>query len=134
MPGLSLPVLLLTESRSAWIGAVAGLGVLLLLLAGRRSLGRMILTGAAFALIVIPSYFLQLGVARASPLAVNVFRALGPAFVFAAQQFDGRVRYSESTLACVVAFVLFTVMASLPRGLSELRASQSEAVGVLEFL
>ncbi len=43
---------------------------------------------AAFALIAFPSFSLQLGLARASPLAVNNMRALGPVFVFGVQQFD----------------------------------------------
>ena len=52
----------------------------------------------AFAVITIPSFMLQLGVARASPLAVNVMRSLGPVSVFAVQQFDGRLRFSGATL------------------------------------
>jgi len=52
----------------------------------------------AFAVITIPSFMLQLGIARASPLAVNVMRSLGPVSVFAVQQFDGRLRFSGATL------------------------------------
>jgi hypothetical protein len=59
---------------------------------------------SAFSLIVIPSFLLQLGISRTTPLAANVFRALGPAFVFAMQQFDGRLRFSGATLIAVVAF------------------------------
>ena len=79
------------------------------------------LAAAAFALIVMPNYFLQLGVARASPLAVNVIRALGPVFVFAAQQIDDRVHFSGPTLACVIAFALFACVASMMRGWAEVR-------------
>ncbi len=77
---------------------------------------------AAFCLIVIPSYFLQLGIARTSPLTVNVMRALGPIFVFAVQQFDGRLRFSGATLSCTVAFMLFATLASVLRGWAEARA------------
>jgi drug/metabolite transporter (DMT)-like permease len=76
---------------------------------------------AAFGLIVIPSYFLQLGVARTSPLAVNVMRSLGPIFVFAAQQFDGRLSVSGATLSCILAFVFFATLTSTSRGWAEAR-------------
>jgi drug/metabolite transporter (DMT)-like permease len=78
-----------------------------------------LLAATAFALIVIPSFFLQLGVARTSPLTVNVIRALGPTFVFAAQQFDGRLHFSGGTLACILAFVFFETIASMLRGWQE---------------
>ena len=74
---------------------------------------------AAFGLIVIPSYFLQLGVARTSPLAVNVFRSLGPVFVFAAQQVDGRIQFSGPTLICILAFVCFATLSGTLRGWAE---------------
>ena len=70
------------------------------------------LTVMAFALVVIPGFMLQLGIARASPLSVNVFRALGPVFVFAVQQLDGRLRFSGATLGCVIAFCICAVTAS----------------------
>lgn len=75
----------------------------------------------AFGLVVIPSYFLQLGVARTSPLAVNVIRSLGPIFVFSAQQFDGRLRFSGATLACILVFVFFATLTSTLRGWAEAR-------------
>ena len=80
---------------------------------------------AAFGLIVIPSFFLQLGIARTSPLTVNVMRALGPIFVFAAQQFDGRLRFSGATLACTIAFAFFAVLTSSLRGWAEARQVQT---------
>jgi hypothetical protein len=79
---------------------------------------------AAFVLIALPSFFLEMGVARSSPLAVNVIRALGPAFVFAAQQLDGRLTFSGATLACIVAFSVFAGLASVLRATAELRRSQ----------
>jgi drug/metabolite transporter (DMT)-like permease len=77
------------------------------------------LTVMALALVVIPGFMLQLGIARASPLAVNVFRALGPVFVLAVQQLDGRLRFSGATLGCVIAFCICAVTASFLRGWSE---------------
>ena len=66
----------------------------------------------AFALITLPSFMLQLGVARVSPLSANVMRALGPVFVFALQQFDGRLRFSGETLTCIAGFCVFAIVAS----------------------
>ena len=39
-----------------------------------------------------------------APLTANVLRALGPVFVFALQQFDGRLTYSTPTLICILAY------------------------------
>jgi len=80
-----------------------------------------LLAAIAFGLIVIPSLFLQLGIARTSPLTVNVIRALGPTFVFAAQQFDGRLQFSGATITCIFAFVFFATFTSLVRGWSQAR-------------
>ncbi|MGI9381704.1 MAG: hypothetical protein ACR2PO_00995 [Methyloligellaceae bacterium] len=80
------------------------------------------IAGAVFVLIVIPSYFLQLGITRASPLAVNVMRSLGPVFVFAAQQLDGRLTFSGPTLACILVFAACTLLSSVARGRAEIRA------------
>ena len=77
------------------------------------------LSTAAFMLIVVPSFAVQLGIARASPLAVNVIRAMGPVFVFAFQQLDGRRSFSAPTLACIAAFCVFATLASLVRGWRE---------------
>lgn len=74
---------------------------------------------AAFGLIVIPSYFLQLGIARTSPLTVNVMRSLGPIFVFAVQQLDGRLRFSGATLSCILAFMFFAMLTGVLRGWAE---------------
>ena len=74
---------------------------------------------AAFALIVLPSFLVQLGVSRTTPLTANVFRALGPVCVFAVQQLDGRLTFSGATLACIVLFCLFAITASAVRGWSE---------------
>jgi drug/metabolite transporter (DMT)-like permease len=76
---------------------------------------------AAFALIVTPSFLVQLGISRTTPLTANVFRALGPVFVFAAQQFDGRLRFSGATLLCILVFCVCAVGASASRGWLEAR-------------
>ncbi|MEM8976030.1 MAG: hypothetical protein AAGD43_28525 [Pseudomonadota bacterium] len=78
-----------------------------------------ILAGSAFLLIVIPSFLVQSGVSRTSPLLANVFRALGPVCVFGFQQFDGRLQFSGATLACIIAFSAITIAASLIRGWRE---------------
>ena len=75
----------------------------------------------AFTLIVIPSFSLQLGIARSPALALNTIRALGPVFVFAAQQFGDRLSFSGATLVCVLVFAISTVLASGLRARDELR-------------
>lgn len=75
----------------------------------------------AFAIITIPSFLLQLGIARASPLTANVMRALGPVCVFSVQQFDGRLQFSTATLLCILAFSGFAILASIIRGYGEIR-------------
>jgi drug/metabolite transporter (DMT)-like permease len=85
--------------------------------------GLLLLTGTAFALIVIPAYVIQLGIARASPLAVNVIRALGPVSVFAFQQIDGRLQFSGPTLICVTAFCVSAIGASLFRAWNEVKSA-----------
>lgn len=75
---------------------------------------------SAFALVVLPSLLLQLGVARASPLAVNVMRALGPVAVFVVQQFDNRLAFSTATLACILVFSGSAIVASGVRARAEL--------------
>jgi len=74
-----------------------------------------ILAFTAFTLIIFPSFLLQLGVARATPLTVNVMRSLGPVFVFAVQQADGRLQFSGATLLCVLTYCVIVVAASVLR-------------------
>ena len=78
----------------------------------------------AFALIVIPSFSLQLGIARSSPLSVNVIRAMGPVFVFAAQQLDDRLSFSSATLICILLFSISASAASELRAHAELRQTR----------
>lgn len=104
------------------LGAAVVLEALLGEPAARPSIEAVpILAVAAFALIVTPSFLVQLGISRTTPLAVNVFRSLGPVFVFAIQQFDGRLRFSGATLICIVVFCVCAVSASVLRGWAETR-------------
>ena len=89
--------------------------------------GLAALAATIFALIILPSHILQLGVARTNPLTVNVIRALGPVFVFAAQQLDGRLTFSGATMACVVAYCLFAVVASGVRAGGEVQDNVSSS-------
>lgn len=91
--------------------------------------GLLLLTSTAFALIVVPAYVIQLGIARASPLAVNVIRALGPVSVFAFQQIDGRLSFSGPTLICVTVFCVSAIGASLFRAWNEVRSPSNPASG-----
>ena len=96
-----------------------------------------LLTLTAFALVTIPSFALQLGIARASPLAVNIMRSLGPVSVFAVQQFDGRLKFSGPTLLCIAGFCIFAITASVLRSWSEVRAGSdgippARVAGVIE--
>jgi drug/metabolite transporter (DMT)-like permease len=84
----------------------------------------------AFVVVTIPSFMLQLGIARASPLAVNVIRSLGPVSVFAVQQFDGRLKYSAATLLCIAGFCFFATTASLLRAWSEIRSRRDTPLAV----
>ncbi len=108
------------------LGAAAVLEMVLGTPSARPALGALpFFAAAAFLLIVTPSLLVQIGVSRSSPLAVNVFRALGPVFVFAVQQLDGRLRFSGATLLCIVAFCLCATGASVLRGWREARQSET---------
>src|SRR6516164_6799362 len=51
-----------------------------------------LLSAATTVFIVLPLYAYQLGIGRTTPLTAQVIRALGPVFVFAMEQFDGRLQ------------------------------------------
>lgn len=70
---------------------------------------------AGFALIVLPLYVLQLGIARTPPLTAHVIRALGPVFVFALEQLDGRIRFAPSVLALIIVYSVCAIGASITR-------------------
>jgi drug/metabolite transporter (DMT)-like permease len=54
---------------------------------------------ASLALIVLPNYVNQVGVALASPITVRAVLAVGPVLVFALQLLERRVSFSPATLA-----------------------------------
>ena len=78
--------------------------------------GLTVLAVLATALIVIPLFVLQIGIARTAPLTAHVLRALGPIFVFAAQQLDGRLTYSAPTLICILLYSIVAIMGALAHG------------------
>ena len=75
------------------------------------------LAALATALIVIPLFVLQLGIARTAPLTAHILRALSPVFVFAAQQLDGRLSYSTPTLICILAYSAVAIAGALAHSL-----------------
>ena len=62
------------------------------------------LTALATILMVLPLYAFQVGIALTAPLTANVLRALGPVFVFALQQIDGRLTHSTPTLVGILVY------------------------------
>ena len=82
-----------------------------------RELG--ILSVATTALIVLPLFAFQLGIGRTTPLTAQVIRALGPVFVFALEQFDGRMHYSAPTLVCILAYSASVIVSNVAHGWSE---------------
>ena len=73
-------------------------------------------------LIVLPLYALQVGTALTAPLTAHVLRSLGPAFVFALQQFDGRLIYSTPTLVCVLAYSAAAIASNVAHGFCQAHA------------
>jgi len=133
--GASITVSLLYCKRlqDSGIGAdavTAARYIVLILLAGAVVLWRgetgiatshafVTLSVATTALIVLRLFAFQLGVGRTTPLTAQVIRALGPVFVFALEQFDGRMRYSLPTLLCILAYSASVVVSNIAHGWSE---------------
>jgi drug/metabolite transporter (DMT)-like permease len=67
-------------------------------------------------LIVLPLYIYQLGIGRTSPLTAQVIRALGPVFVFALEQLDGRLHYSLPTLTCILVYSASVIVSNIAHG------------------
>jgi drug/metabolite transporter (DMT)-like permease len=86
-------------------------------IATSRELG--VLSVATTGLIVLPLFAFQLGIGRTTPLTAQVIRALGPVFVFALEQFDGRMHYSGATLLCIVAYSASVIVSNIAHGWSE---------------
>lgn len=70
---------------------------------------------ASLALIVLPNYVNQIGVALASPVTVRTVLALGPVLVFALQVVEGRVPSSPATLTACVLYAVVAVAAAAAR-------------------
>jgi len=75
----------------------------------------LMLTGLTTILVILPLYALQVGIALTSTLTANVMRSLGPVFVFAIQQADGRLAYSTPTLVCILAYSAAAIASNLAR-------------------
>ena len=74
---------------------------------------------AATALIAMPLFALQVGIALTAPLTAHVIRSLGPVCVFALEQIDGRVVYSTPTLVCIIAYSMAAIASNLVHGWRE---------------
>lgn len=73
----------------------------------------------ATALMIVPLYALQVGITRTSPLTTHVIRSLGPVFVFALEQIDGRMTWSLPTLVCILAYSFFVIVSNIAHGWHE---------------
>ena len=71
------------------------------------------------ALIVLPLFVLQVGIALTVPLTAHVIRSLGPVCVFALEQIDGRLIYSTPTLVCIAVYSAAAITSNLARGWKE---------------
>lgn len=80
------------------------------------------LTALATLLIVLPLYAFQVGIGLTAPLTAQVLRALGPVFVFAMQQIDGRLAYSAPTLICILAYSAAAILSNLAHARRATRA------------
>ena len=75
-----------------------------------------LLSAVTTVLIVLPLYAYQLGIGRTTPLTAQVIRALGPVFVFALEQLDGRLHYSLPTLACILVYSASIIVSNIAHG------------------
>lgn len=80
---------------------------------------------AAAALIVLPLYVLQAGIARTGALTAQVMRSLGPVCVFALEQFDERIQYAPGVLICILAYSFFAIAANLVHGWHGVRTARA---------
>ena len=75
-----------------------------------------VLSTATTVFIVLPLYAYQLGIGRTTPLTAQIIRALGPVFVFALEQLDGRLHYSLPTLACILVYSASVIVSNMAHG------------------
>jgi drug/metabolite transporter (DMT)-like permease len=73
----------------------------------------------ATVLIVLPLFAFQVGIGLTAPLTANELRALGPVFVFALQQLDGRLHYSAPTLICILAYSVAAIVGNVAHAAPE---------------
>ncbi len=73
----------------------------------------------ATALMIVPLFALQVGITRTSPLTTHVIRSLGPVFVFALEQVDGRMSYSLPTLICILFYSACVIASNITHGWKE---------------
>jgi drug/metabolite transporter (DMT)-like permease len=86
---------------------------------GIQGAGHGIWLGIAAALLIaLPLYALQIGIAHTPQLMAHILRALGPVFVFALQQFDGRLAWSMPVLTLVLLYSIFIGGANIAHGRS----------------
>jgi hypothetical protein len=71
---------------------------------------------AVTALIVLPTFAMQAGGARTTPLTAHVIRSAGPACVFALEQFDQRTSYSRASLAFLAVYSVFVLASNVVDG------------------
>ena len=83
-------------------------------IAGPAQLG--LLAAAATGLVVLPLFILQVGIALSAPATAQIIRALGPVFIFALEQFDGRLHYSAPVLACILAYSALAIAINVAHG------------------
>jgi len=88
-----------------------------------------VLSAASIVLIVLPLYAYQLGIGRTTPLTAQIIRALGPIFVFALEQLDGRLHYSLPTLACILVYSSSVIVSNIAHGWSDESVSQRDTGG-----
>ena len=104
-------LLILIAAGVVWHkGGLGGIGTL-----GEAAM----LTALATVLMVLPLYAFQVGIALTAPLTANVLRALGPVFVFALQQIDGRLTYSTPTLIGILAYSAAAILSNVAHARSE---------------
>ena len=87
------------------------------------------LTALATILMVLPLYAFQVGIALTAPLTANVLRALGPVFVFALQQIDGRLTYSTPTLIGILVYSAAAIASNVAHARSEAPAIEPGVSG-----
>ena len=102
-----LAIIVLAAGVAFWKGGLGGIDTV-----GQGAA----LSAAAVVLIVLPLYALQVGIGRIAPLLSQIIRALGPIFVFALAQFDGRLHYSMPVLVCIVIYSVSVLVSNFVRG------------------